>query len=87
MQIASPEKLDFLGDALPGGDLPLNAPGSKLMVRLSSWCRPAVDPVLDHAEDITNVCMVFSYIAQSLEGDLVSDASFASMEKAKKVQV
>ena len=87
MQITSSEKLNLLGNALPSGDLPLYAPGSKFMICFSSWCRPAVDPVLDHAEDVTNVRMILSYVAQPFEGGLVSNASFAGVEEAKEVQV
>ena len=87
MQVASSEKLDLFGNALPGGDLPLNAPCSKIMVGLFAWGWPTVYPMLDHAKDIANVCMVLGDVAQSLEGDLVSDASFACVEEAKEVQV
>ena len=87
MQIASSEKLNLFGNALPGGDLPLNAPGSKSMICFLPWCWPEVDTVLDHSEDVANVCVIFGRVALSLECDLVSDASFPCVEEAKEIQV
>ena len=40
------------------------------MVSLFALCWPTVDPVLDHAKDVANVCIVLDDVAQSLEGDL-----------------
>ena len=55
------------------------------MVSLFALGWPTVDPVLDHAKDVAIVCMVLGDIAQSLEGDLVPDASFASVEEAEEI--
>ena len=74
MQVACSLELNVFGNALPGGNLPLNAPGSKYMICFSPWRSPEVDPVLDYAEDVANVCVIFGRVAQSR--DLVSDASF-----------
>ena len=52
------------------------------MLSLFALGWPTVNPVLDHAKDVANVCMVLGDVAQSLEGDRVSDAGFACVEEA-----
>ena len=79
--------VDALGHALSRGKLSLNAPGSDLMSCSFSWRWPTIDPMSDHSEDIANVRMIFGRIAQSLECDLVSDASLAGVKETDKVQM
>ena len=75
MQVARLLGFNVLGYALSGGELSLSAPDSRLMSCSSSRCWPKIDPMLDHSEDIANVCMIFGRIAQSLERDFISDAN------------
>ena len=86
MQISRLLEVEFSRHTFSGRNLPLHAPCTKFMCSSSSWSWPAVDSIHNHAENVADISMVSCGIAESLEGDLVSNACLFSMKESEKIK-